>query len=72
MVDSALKHAIVHAQKQHYKLLPGMDLLFVEGNPSGVKCALAEMGLCENEFRLPVVPVSHATHEKIAAFVRSI
>ena len=72
MVDSALKHAIVHAQKQHYKLLPGMDLLFAEGNPSGVKCALAEMGLCENEFRLPVVPVSHATHEKIAAFVRSI
>jgi 4-hydroxy-tetrahydrodipicolinate synthase len=49
-----------------------MDLLFAEGNPSGVKCALAEMGLCENEFRLPVVPVSHATHEKIAAFVRSI
>jgi aspartate aminotransferase-like enzyme len=55
-----------------YGLRKSLDLLFAEGNPSGVKCALAEMGLCENQFRLPVVPVSYATHEKIAAFVRSL
>lgn len=72
MVNAALNHAIVHAQKQHYKLLEGIDLLFAEGNPAGVKCALAEMGICENEFRLPVVPVSHATHEKIKQFLKSL
>ena len=72
MVNSALKHSIVHAQKLHYKLLDGIDLLFAEGNPSGVKCVLSELNLCENEFRLPVVPVSHETHERIKSFLSSL
>ncbi len=72
MVQSALKHSIPHAQKLHYKLLDGIDLLFAEGNPSGVKCVLSEMGICENEFRLPVVPVSHLVHEQIKHFISSL
>jgi 4-hydroxy-tetrahydrodipicolinate synthase len=56
----------------HYKLLDGIDLLFAEGNPSGVKCVLAEMGICENEFRLPVVPVSHILHEQIKHFITTL
>lgn len=72
MVHSALKHSIVHAQKLHYKLLDGIDLLFAEGNPAGVKCVLSELNICENEFRLPVVPVSHDTHERIKAFLNKL
>jgi len=35
--------------------------IFIEGNPSGVKYAASRLGLCRNEFRLPVVPVSKAS-----------
>lgn len=69
MVNAALSHNFSMAQKLHYQLLDGISLLFAEGNPAGVKCVMAEMGLCENEFRLPVVPVSMATHDKIKSFI---
>jgi 4-hydroxy-tetrahydrodipicolinate synthase len=39
--------------------------LFLEGNPGGVKYAASRLGLCRNEFRLPLVPVSRATEEAI-------
>jgi 4-hydroxy-tetrahydrodipicolinate synthase len=69
MVRAALNHNLADAQRLHYKLLQGIDLLFAEGNPAGVKCVLAEMNLCENEFRLPVVPVSLQVHAQIKAFL---
>lgn len=69
MVRAALNHNLADAQRLHYKLLQGIDLLFAEGNPAGVKCVLAEMNLSENEFRLPVVPVSPQVHAQIKAFL---
>ncbi|MDR3471745.1 MAG: 4-hydroxy-tetrahydrodipicolinate synthase [Devosia sp.] len=39
--------------------------LFLEGNPGGVKYAASRLGLCRNEFRLPLAPVSRATEEAI-------
>ncbi len=72
LIQSSLKHAFTHAQKLQYKLLDGLDLLFTEGNPSGVKCVLSELGICENELRLPMMPVSHATHESIKGFLKKL
>lgn len=72
MVNLALNDGFTAARKLHYKLLPGIDLLFAEGNPPGVKCALSHMGICENVLRLPIVPVSEATDVKIAQFVKSL
>jgi 4-hydroxy-tetrahydrodipicolinate synthase len=72
LIRSSLKHAFTHAQKLQYQLLEALDLLFVEGNPSGVKCVLSELGICENELRLPMTPVSHTTHESIKAFLKTI
>ena len=40
-------------------------LMFIDGNPAGVKCLLHEMGLIENELRLPLVPVSENTRKSI-------
>ena len=60
------------ARKVHYKLLPGLDLLFADGNPPGVKYVLSRQGLCLNTFRLPVVPVSDATAKKLDAFLKTI
>jgi 4-hydroxy-tetrahydrodipicolinate synthase len=47
------------------RLAPLHRNLFLEGNPGGVKYAASRLGLCRNEFRLPVVPVSRATEEAI-------
>lgn len=69
MVQAARNFEMQKAQALHYKLLSGIDLLFAEGNPAGVKCVLSELELCENEFRLPVVPVSYNTHEQIKNFL---
>ena len=41
------------------------DLLFVDGNPAGVKCMLSMMGYIENKLRLPLVPTRITTMEKM-------
>jgi 4-hydroxy-tetrahydrodipicolinate synthase len=72
MVKAALAHHMPHARQLHYRLLEGIDLLFAEGNPAGVKAVLHEMGICENAFRLPIVPVSGNTHDKIRNFLGTL
>lgn len=72
MVNLTMINKFDKARKVHYKLLNGIDLLFVEGNPAGVKCVLSHAGACENILRLPVVPVSEATDAKISEFAKSI
>ncbi len=72
MVNLAMVGKYEKARKIHYRLLDGLDLLFVEGNPPGVKCALNHMGICENVFRLPVVPVSEGTNKKIGDFIKTL
>lgn len=53
------------ARAIHHRFTELFELLFVDGNPAGVKCALADMGMIENELRLPLVPTRVATYEKI-------
>lgn len=71
VVNLALVNKYDKARKAFYKLLPGIDLLFAEGNPAGVKSVLHQMGICENVVRLPLVPVREATAQKIAAFLQA-
>jgi 4-hydroxy-tetrahydrodipicolinate synthase len=42
-----------------------IHLLFVEGNPSGIKTVLAEMGMIKNVLRLPMIPCSENTQKVI-------
>ncbi len=65
MVQHALKNEMDEARKLHYKLLPDIDLLFAEGNPTGVKYVLHKQGLCENILRLPLVSASEQLRGKI-------
>lgn len=55
-------------QKQY---APFVSLLFKEGNPSGIKTVLSQMGLIENVLRLPLVPNSDAVQHEIQAFFQS-
>jgi len=48
---------------------PIIDLLFVEGNPGGIKTVLHQRGLIENQLRLPLVPVSDSVSSKLRTYV---
>jgi 4-hydroxy-tetrahydrodipicolinate synthase len=58
MVRAALAGEIKSARALNDKLLEFYKLLFLEGNPSGVKAALELQGICSREVRLPLVPMS--------------
>ncbi|MGN6157800.1 MAG: 4-hydroxy-tetrahydrodipicolinate synthase [Devosia sp.] len=47
------------------KLVPLHKSLFLENNPGGIKYAASKLGLCANEFRLPVVPVTKSNEQAI-------
>ena len=71
MINLSIVGKMDKARKVHYKLLPGIDMLFAEGNPVGVKYVLSEMGICENVLRLPLVPASAALKQKIKAYLNN-
>ena len=56
---------IAKARENHYKLLPIISHLFLEGNPGGIKETLKHMGICENYMRLPLYPVSKTLSDKL-------
>lgn len=65
MVRLALSGDYEHALLIHHKFTELFSLLFVDGNPAGVKCLLHAMGYIKNELRLPLVPTRITTYEKI-------
>jgi 4-hydroxy-tetrahydrodipicolinate synthase len=69
MVNAALRGDFNEARSLHYKLLPGIDLLFAEGNPTGVKYVLTKMGIIKNYLRLPLVPASDTLAGKLDDFM---
>ncbi len=65
MVRLALQGDFDSSRLIHHKFTELIELLFVEGNPAGVKSMLALMGMIENKLRLPLVPNTIKTYEKI-------
>ncbi|BDS10315.1 4-hydroxy-tetrahydrodipicolinate synthase [Aureispira anguillae] len=60
------------ARNLHYQLMDLVDLLFVDGNPAGVKHALNCLGICGEELRLPLVPATVATQQAIGKIVTQL
>ncbi len=58
MVRAGLRNDMATAQKLNFKLLEMYRLLFIEGNPSGVKATMELQGLCSREVRLPLTPLT--------------
>ncbi|WP_103071465.1 4-hydroxy-tetrahydrodipicolinate synthase [Aquimarina sediminis] len=54
-----------------YKLLPVLDYAFEEGNPAGIKNILKVKGVCEDNLRLPLIPVSQDLAKRIEEFVQN-
>ena len=61
LVHAALKGDLERSRSEHYRLLEVITYLFVDGNPAGVKEVLKVLGICGNDLRLPLVPVSAGT-----------
>ena len=66
MIRLEMKGEIESARKIHHKFTDLFSLLFVDGNPAGVKAMLHEMGMIENILRLPLVPTRLTTMQKIS------
>lgn len=60
------------ARKIHHRFVELYSLLFVDGNPAGVKALLSEMGMIENELRLPLVPTRITTRQKMNDILREL
>lgn len=72
LVDQAAAGDFAAARATHERLLPLMQVNFIESNPIPVKAALAELGLIEEVYRLPLAPPAPAARARIAEALRAL
>lgn len=72
MTHKALSGDFAGAAAMQLQLLPFINSLFSETSPIPVKAAAAAMGLCEDELRLPLVPMQPQTREKMLDLMREL
>ena len=72
MVRLALEGDFQRALLIHHRFTELFSLLFVDGNPAGVKCLLNAKGMTQNALRLPLVPPKITTYEKIREVLNSL
>ncbi len=65
LVSHALKNNLKQAREIHFRFIEVIDLLFADGNPSGIKAFMSVMNLCKNILRLPLVPVNKTVMTRI-------
>jgi len=72
MVEAALTGAYTKARRLHYKYLELMEANFIEANPAPCKFVMKEMGLLEDNLRLPLVPVTAASRKKLKGILERL
>ncbi|RKR13391.1 4-hydroxy-tetrahydrodipicolinate synthase [Maribacter vaceletii] len=70
MIRLGLEKKVEEAYRLHYNMQEGMQLIFEEGNPAGIKTILELAGLCKATVRLPLVEATSELKQKIEAFVK--
>src|ERR1041384_3930153 len=65
LIDLALAGKLDEARALHYRLLPLMEANFIESSPGPVKAVMAMMGLLDENFRLPLVPITEKSRAKL-------
>lgn len=70
LIKFAMANDCENARALHYNLIEVIDNLFVEGNPAGVKAALAIKGIISNNLRLPLAPVSEGTYTTLSKLLK--
>ena len=72
IVNNALKNIFKAARELHFRFMESIELLFSDGNPAGIKAFLSTIGLCQNNLRLPLVPVSKTVLSRIQKVVEEL
>jgi 4-hydroxy-tetrahydrodipicolinate synthase len=72
LVELADSGDFAAARQLHRRLMPLLQVNFIESNPIPVKSAMAMLGLLEESYRLPMVPPRPASRERIATVLRSL
>ena len=72
MVDLALEGDWDRARELHYRLLPLMEVNFIESSPGPVKAALAMMGMIEENYRLPLVPIQDKSKARVREVIAEL
>lgn len=65
MIRAALRGDFVRGAELHLQMLDIHPLLYTEGNPTGIKGAMEDIGLCSKEVRLPLTPLSEGANEQL-------
>ena len=68
----SLQGNYLNAAAIQMEIQPLVEDLFAEGNPSGVKAAMHSAGMCENQLRLPLVPVSEKLYRELAEKTKTL
>lgn len=72
MISLAMKAKMSGAREIHYKYTELIELLFADGNPAGIKSVMSNLGLCQNNLRLPLTGVSRQTSARIGTSIESL
>ncbi|MCE5347425.1 MAG: 4-hydroxy-tetrahydrodipicolinate synthase [Bacteroidales bacterium] len=72
LVNHLQKGNYKSARELHFRFIEMIELLFIEGNPAGIKAILNSMNLCQNYLRLPLVPVSRPIYTRIQKAVEEL
>ena len=72
MTELALAGKWDEARALHYRILPLMEINFIESSPGPVKAAMAMMGLLEENFRLPLVPIQEKSRARIREVIAEL
>jgi 4-hydroxy-tetrahydrodipicolinate synthase len=72
MVEAAERNDFAAARAIHTRIHPLMQINFIESNPGPVKAAMAMMGLLEETFRLPMVPIKPESKAKVEAVLKTL
>jgi len=70
IVNQALQQNFNTANPIYYKYLNVLEGIYREGNPTGVKCVLNQLGLCDNVLRLPLIAASEGLKEDLNRLVK--
>jgi len=70
--QACLQGDYVKAQAVHEQLVPLHQSLFVEPSPAGIKYAMSLIGLCQDDVRLPIVPLQTDSKERIKAAMQAL
>ena len=72
MIRLQMKGEYDSARKIHHRFIDLFSMLFVDGNPAGVKAMLHEMGYIENVLRLPLVPTRISTLQRMSEIMKEL